>query len=44
MKAAMQEITVDGLTGEGMNWAADGTVNKEPKAMEIKNGAYALVQ
>ena len=31
MKAAMQEITVDGLTGEGMNWAADGTVNKAPK-------------
>ena len=44
MKAAMQEITVDGLTGEGMNWAADGTVNKAPKALEIKNGAYALVQ
>ncbi len=44
MKAAMQEITIDGLTGEGMNWAADGTVNKAPKAMEIKNGAYALVQ
>ena len=44
MKAAMQENTVDGLTGEGMNWAADGTVNKAPKAMEIKNGAYALVQ
>lgn len=44
MKAAMQEITVDGLTGEGMNWAADGTVNKAPKAMEIKNGVYALVQ
>lgn len=44
MKAAMQEITVDGLTGEGMNWAADGTVNKAPRAMEIKNGAYALVQ
>ena len=44
MKAAMQEITVNGLTGEGMNWAADGTVNKAPKAMEIKNGAYALVQ
>lgn len=44
MKVAMQEITIDGLTGDGMNWAADGTVNKAPKAMEIKNGAYALVQ
>lgn len=44
MKAAMTEITVDGLTGEGMVWSADGTVNKAPKAMEIKDGAYALVQ
>lgn len=44
MKAAMTEITVDGLTGDGMVWSADGTVNKAPKAMEIKDGAYALVQ
>ena len=44
LKAAMQEITYDGLTGESMSWSADGTVNKAPKAMEIKNGAYALVQ
>lgn len=44
MKAAMTEITVDGLTGDSMSWAADGTVNKAPKAMEIKDGAYALVQ
>lgn len=44
MKAAMTEVTVNGLTGEGMIWSADGTVNKAPKAMEIKNGAYALVQ
>ena len=44
MKAAMTEITVDGLTGAGMSWAADGTVNKAPKAMEIKNGAYSLIQ
>lgn len=44
LKAAMQEITYDGLTGDSMSWSADGTVNKAPKAMEIKNGAYALVQ
>ena len=44
LKAAMQEITYDGLTGESMSWSVDGTVNKAPKAMEIKNGAYALVQ
>ena len=44
MKAAMTEITVDGLTGAGMTWAATGEVNKEPKAMVIKDGAYALIQ
>lgn len=44
LKAAMQEISYDGLTGTGMSWSADGSVNKAPKAMEIKNGAYALVQ
>ena len=40
LKAAMQEISYDGLTGDSMSWSADGTVNKAPKAMEIKNGAY----
>lgn len=44
MKVAMTEITVDGLTGASMSWSADGTVNKAPKAMEIKDGAYALIQ
>ena len=40
----MTEITVDGLTGEAMSWSADGSVNKAPKAMEIKNGNYSLIQ
>lgn len=44
LKEAMTEITVDGLTGEGMTWVATGEVNKAPKAMVIKDGAYALVQ
>lgn len=44
LKSAMQEISYDGLTGMSMTWGTDGTVNKAPKAMEIKNGAYALVQ
>ncbi len=44
VKGAMTEITVDGLTGIGMTWAATGEVNKEPKAMVIKDGAYALIQ
>ena len=44
LEKAMTEITVDGLTGEAMNWSADGAVNKAPKAMEIKNGNYSLIQ
>lgn len=44
LKGVMTEITYDGLTGSGMSWAADGTVNKAPKAMEIKNGEYSLIQ
>lgn len=44
LKSAMTEISVDGLTGDGMTWEASGEVNKAPKAMIIKNGVYALVQ
>lgn len=44
LKGAMGEITVDGLTGEAMSWDADGAVNKAPKAMEIVNGNYSLIQ
>ena len=40
MKSAMTEISVDGLTGEGMSWAATGEVNKAPKAVVITDGAY----
>lgn len=40
LKAAMTEISVDGLTGEGMTWTADGEVNKAPKAVVIEGGAY----
>ena len=43
MKAAMTEITVDGLTGAGMTWGADGEPNKAPKAVKITNGAYAAM-
>ncbi len=44
LKAAMGEINVNGLTGEAMSWNADGAVNKAPKAMEIMNGNYSLIQ
>ncbi len=43
MKTAMTEITVDGLTGLGMTWSADGEPNKAPKAVKITNGAYAAM-
>ena len=33
-------MTFNGLTGENMTWAEDGTVSKEPKGMVIENGAY----
>ena len=42
MKAAMLEITVDGITGE-MTWTEDGEVNKEPKAVKIVDGAYTAM-
>lgn len=41
MKAAMTEISIDGLTGQGMSWGADGEPNKAPKAVKITDGAYA---
>lgn len=44
LKAAMTEIQVDGLTGEGMTWAATGEVNKAPRAVVIKDGQYVLAQ
>ena len=37
---SMTEISVDGLTGAGMTWAATGEVSKSAKAMVIKDGAY----
>ena len=34
----------DGLTGEGMQWSADGAVSKEPKAVKIENGVYVGIE
>lgn len=36
----MPSISVDGLTGAGMTWAATGEVSKAPMAVVIKNGVY----
>jgi len=38
MKAAMTEITVDGLTGEGITWDEAGEPTKAPKAVKIEIG------
>lgn len=43
LTAAMPEITVDGLTGQGMTWEATGEISKAPKAVVIKDGAYAAM-
>ena len=40
LKSAFVEISIDGLTGKGMTWTADGEPNKAPKAVIIKDGAY----
>ena len=44
IKSAMASLKFDGLTGEGMTWDADGAVSKDPKAVKIVNGSYALIQ
>ena len=36
----MPTLTVDGITGEGMTWAATGEVSKAPMAVVIKDGVY----
>ena len=33
-------FSVDGITGQGMVWDANGEVNKAPKAVVIENGVY----
>ncbi len=43
LKVSMTEITIDGLTGVGMTWGADGEPNKAPKAVKITDGAYAAM-
>ena len=43
VKGAMTQISVDGLTGAGMSWTADGEVNKAPKAVVIKDGVYVAM-
>ena len=43
LSGAMTQISVDGLTGEGMTWQESGEVSKAPKAVVIKDGAYTAM-
>lgn len=45
LKEAMPEVTIQGLTGgdEGLNWEPTGEVNKQPKAVIIKDGTYTAM-
>lgn len=43
LKTGYTSMTFDGLTGTGMTWDASGAVSKEPKAVVIKDGAYAAM-
>ncbi len=40
LSAAMLEISMDGLTGEGMTWDEQGDIAKSPKAVMIQDGVY----
>ncbi len=40
----IQNVSYDGLTGEGMTWNAEGEVSKAPKAVIIQNGGYVSAE
>lgn len=44
MKAAMVEISIDGVTAKGLTWEASGEPSKEPMVVKIENGDYAVVE
>ncbi len=46
MVAVMPEINIKGLTGgdEGLQWSDTGEVNKQPKAVVIKDGKYESME
>ncbi len=44
LKAAMTEITIDGVTAKSLTWEASGEPSKEPMVVKIANGNYAVVE
>ena len=37
-------FSVDGLTGAGMTWSANGEVSKAPMVVKVESGAYVTVE
>ena len=37
------DFSVDGLTGTGMTWSANGEVSKAPMVVKVENGAYVTL-
>lgn len=44
MEGAMTKIKVDGLTGTNMTWTEDGEPEKDPKAVQVVDGAYKVME
>lgn len=44
MEGAMTKIKVDGLTGTNMTWTEDGEPEKDPKAVQVVDGAYKAME
>ena len=44
MEGAMTKIKVDGLTGTNMTWTEDGEPEKNPKAVQVADGAYKAME
>ena len=44
MEGVMTQIKVDGLTGSNMGWTEDGEPEKDPKAVQVVDGAYKAME
>ncbi len=44
LEEQMKTVSYDGITGSGMTWNENGDVDKEPKAVVIKDGAYVSAE
>ena len=44
MEGVMTQIKVDGLPGSNMSWTEDGEPEKDPKAVQVVDGAYKAME